>query len=71
MTVRQLTISLPGEAPAILTVPQALTPESLRELEQGFAGTLARLRREMGSDAADPGALEYASWMQHLCPSRP
>ena len=70
MTARQLNILLPGDGPAVLTLPQPLTPESLLELEQALSGVLGRLHHEVCSDAADPGQLEYASWMQQLCPQR-
>lgn len=71
MTARQLTVPLSGDGPAVLILPQPLTLESLCRLEHSLAGSLAKLRREIGSDAADPGILEYESWMQHLRPIRP
>jgi hypothetical protein len=70
MTAHQLTVPLSGDASAFLILPQPLTPESLGRLEQGLAVSLAQLRREMGSDPADPGGLEYESWMRHLHPAR-
>lgn len=66
MTARQLNVPLPGDRPAVLTLPQPLTAESLLQLEQALAGVLGRLHQEVCSDAADPGQLEYASWLQHL-----
>ena len=70
MTARQLNIPLPGDRPALLTLPQPLTPASLLQLQQGLAGVLDRLHQELCSDAADPGQLEYASWRQQLSPRR-
>lgn len=70
MTARQLNVPLPGDRPAVLTLPQPLTPDSLLQLEQGLAGVLGRLHHELSSDAAGPGQLEYASWMQQLRPQR-
>lgn len=70
MTARQLNIPLPGDGAAVLTLPRPLTPESLLALEQALAGVLGRLHHEVCSDAADPGQLEYASWMRQLCPQR-
>jgi hypothetical protein len=73
MTPQKLTVSLPGDGSAILTLPQPLTFESPRQLEQALASTLEQLRCEMCDDiaVADPGVLEYASWMQELHPARP
>ena len=73
MTPQKLTVSLPGDGSAILTLPQPLTFESLRQSEQALASTLEQLRCEMCDDiaVADPGVLEYASWMQALHPARP
>ena len=71
MTARQLTVSLTGNGPAALVLPQPLTVESLRLLEQEITGALATLRREIGDDIASPAELEYASWMQHLRSLRP
>jgi hypothetical protein len=70
MTARQLNVPWPGNGPAVLTLPQPLTPESLLQLEQALAGVLGQLHHEVCSDATDPGQLEYASWMQQLCPPR-
>lgn len=70
MTARQLKVPLPGHRSALLTLPQPLTPETLLQLEQALAGFLGGLHREVCSDPADPGQLEYASWMQQLRPSR-
>lgn len=70
MTDRQLTVPLAGDGPAVLILPRPLTPESLSRLEQSLAEGLAGLRREMAACAADPGLVEYESWMQHLRPAR-
>jgi len=66
MTVRKMTVPVLGSTPAALVLPQPLTLEALSQLEEGLAGTLAKLRREVGDCDKDPGKLEYESWMQHL-----
>ena len=66
MNTRQLTVALPANEPAILTLPQPLTAESLGLLEQALAATLAMLRRDLRGDTSDPGAVEYASWLAQL-----
>ncbi len=74
MTTLQLTLPVSGGLPALLTLPQPLTPQSVLELEQAVAGTLGLLRRDLiGVSAApasvhslptpDAGEIEYASWM--------
>ena len=71
MAAQQVNVPLSGDGSAYMILPQPLTPESLRQVEESLAGSLARLRREMGVDSAAPGILEYESWMQHLRPARP
>ena len=74
MTSVQLTLSVSGTAPALLTLPQPLTPQTLLELEQAVSSTLGMLRRDLigaGSEAApgpaagrpEAAEIEYASWM--------
>lgn len=74
MTCLQITLSLAGTGPAVLTLPQPLTPQALLDLEHDVAGTLGMLRRDllsMGFEAApehavrrlDAAEIEYASWM--------
>jgi hypothetical protein len=75
MTTLQLTLPVPGSGPAILTLPQPLTPAALGRLEQAVASTLGMLRRDLRGgaddalaidDASSPsaaGAIEYASWL--------
>lgn len=63
MNARQLTASAPGQGPAFLTLPQPTTLEALWSLEEALAATLGTLRHDLRG-AADPGAVEYASWMQ-------
>ncbi|MEQ1657791.1 MAG: hypothetical protein ABL896_03345 [Hylemonella sp.] len=72
MTAQQLTVSLPGAGPAVLSLPQPLTCESLRQLEQALASTLEQVRCEMcGDNAAEPGVLEYTSWMPAMHRAQP
>lgn len=74
MTCLQITLPVPGTGPAVLTLPQRLTPQALLELEHAVAGTLGMLRRDLlsgGFGAApehtvrrpDAAEIEYASWM--------
>jgi len=74
MTCMQLTLPVPGNGPAVLTLPQPLTPQALLELEHAVAGTLGMLRRDMLSvgfgappehavHRPDAAEIEYASWM--------
>lgn len=71
MTSLHLTVAVPDEGPAVVTLPQPLTVETLGRLEQAIAGTLGMLRRDLCGGAGDAGAIEYASWMPYLRPSRP
>lgn len=71
MNVLQLTLAVPGEDLAVLTLPQPLTAETLTRLEQAIAGTLGMLRRDLRSGTGDAGAVEYASWLPVLRSSRP
>lgn len=70
MTTRKLDVPLPGDGHVVLTLPQPLTPESVLQLEQALAGVLGRLHHEARGAVAERGRLEYASWMQQLCPQR-
>jgi len=70
MTSLQLTLPVSGSVPALLTLPQPLTPQSVLELEHAVAGTLGMLRRDLlgvstahGVPKADPAEIEYASWL--------
>ena len=74
MTCLKLTIPVPGTGPAVLTLPQPLTPQALLELESAVAGTLGSLRRDLLGDGfvaapwrtlprPDAAEVEYASWM--------
>lgn len=66
MNARQLTFPLPGNGPAVLTLPQALPPETLQELERSLTAALGNLQRECSADALERGRIEYASWLQVL-----
>ncbi|AOF87752.1 hypothetical protein BSY239_5 [Hydrogenophaga sp. RAC07] len=66
MNTRQMTFPLPGNGPAVLTLPQTLQPEALAALECSLKMALHDLQRESGGDALDPGRIEYASWLQRL-----
>lgn len=62
MNSRQLRFPLPGVEPAVLMLPQSLSPETLLQLEHALTNALGALRHELRDDATDPGQIEYASW---------
>lgn len=66
MNARQMTFPLPGNGPAVLTLPQTLPPETLVELEHSLTAALRDLQRENGASSLEPGQIEYASWLQRL-----
>ncbi len=68
MSVREITVPVAGSTPAVLVLPQPMTPESLGCLERELAGALAELRREVDEGAAERGRLEYESWITRLRP---
>jgi hypothetical protein len=61
-----MTFPLPGNGPAVLTLPQTLPPETLLELEHSLTKALRNLQRETSADAGQPGQTEYASWLKLL-----
>lgn len=71
MNVLQVTVTVPGDDAAVLTLPQPLTAEMLTRLEQAIACTLRVLRRDLCGRANDACAIEYASWLPSLRSSRP
>jgi hypothetical protein len=70
MDVRQITVPVPGNAPAILILPRPMPADSLGPLEQAIGGMLSELRRELDDDAAERGRLEYESWIGQLRAAR-
>ncbi|MBT9508546.1 hypothetical protein [Rhodoferax sp.] len=74
MTCLNLILPASGTVPAVLTLAQPLTAQTLLELEHAVTGTLAMLRRDLfgaGVETAaeyavsrpDAGEIEYTSWM--------
>lgn len=63
MNTRQLHFTLPGAEPAVLSLPQTLSAETLKHLEAELSNTLGALRHEMDDNTPDPGQIEYASWL--------
>lgn len=74
MTSLILTLPASGHAPALLTLPQPLTAQALRDLEQAVTDTLALLGRDLFAHSpeaacghslsrAEAAEIEYASWM--------
>lgn len=66
MNAFELEVTLSGNRQAVLRVPQPLTPETLRAVEDAVAGRLAAMRCELDGGGADEGAREYASWIRQL-----
>lgn len=66
MNAKQLTFPLPGNGPAVLTLPQPLPPEALLELECALATALRNLQRDTCPDSLERGQIEYASWLPLL-----
>ncbi len=64
MNSRQLYFPLPGVEPAVLMMPQVMSPETLQQLANALSNTLDALRHEVRNDATDPGQIEYASWLR-------
>ena len=69
MTYPTTALSIPGGGSATLTLPEPMTPAALSHFEAALGSYLRTLRRDLvGADAdadtgaADPGAIEYASW---------
>ena len=70
MTSHQLTVSIPGSEPALVTLPQPLTLGALADIELAITDTLGMWRRDLVGATRDAGATEYASWLQQLQPAR-
>jgi hypothetical protein len=66
MNARQMTFPLPGNGPAVLTLPQTLPPETLLELEHSLTKALRNLQHETSEGELQPGQTEYASWLKLL-----
>jgi hypothetical protein len=66
MNTKQMTILLPGNGSAVLTLPQTLPPETLVELERSLTAALRNLQCETGADTLERGQIEYTSWLQRL-----
>ena len=67
MTLQPTPLSIPDCAPAMLTLPDPLTVDSISRLEAAIASLLRTIRKDQcGSATDDPGAIEYASWSVHL-----
>jgi len=71
MTTCRLTVQLPADGPAVLTLPEPLTLETLGRIERAIAESLGMLRRDLPGvtdelAATDRGVLEYDSWLRAL-----
>ena len=66
MNPLQITLAVPGNTDAFLSLPQPLTLAALKDVEQALAGTLGMLRRDLGDHGSAAGEIECASWTQYL-----
>ena len=67
MTLQPTQLSIPDCAPAMLTLPDPLTVDSVSRLEAAIASLFRTIRKDLrGSATDDPGVIEYASWSVHL-----
>lgn len=67
MTKQLSTLSIPECAPAMLTLPDPLTLESIGRLEAAIASMFRTLRKDLRGNADDdPGCVEYDSWFIKL-----
>lgn len=67
MTLQQTTLPIPNCAPAMLTLPDPLTLDSIGRIEEAIGSLFRMFRKDLrGSADADPGAIEYDSWSINL-----
>ena len=67
MTQPQTPLSIADCAPAMLTLPDPLTLESIGRLEAAIASLLHTFRKDLRGNADDdPGSIEVDSWSIHL-----
>jgi len=66
MTLQQTPLSIPGCAPAMLTLPDPLTLDSIGRLEEAIGSMFSTFRKDLRGQAHDdPGSIEYDSWSVH------
>ena len=67
MSLRRLTLPIPDEDPAKLTLPEALTLEAIGRLELAIGDALRELRNDLrAAGVVDPASIEVDSWSIHL-----
>jgi hypothetical protein len=67
MTQQLPPLSIPGCAPATLTLPEPLTLESINRLEEAIGSLLRTFRKDLRGNAHDdPGSIEVDSWVIQL-----
>ncbi len=67
MNPLQTTFSVLEGGVATLTLPEPLTLESMSRLENEIGSLFRMLRKDFsGPAAADPGAIEFDSWIAQL-----
>lgn len=68
MNTSQLTCPLPASESVVPTLPQSTTSKNLPE--RPLSAALGDRQREMSHAAADPGQIEYESWLPHFATAR-
>ncbi len=67
MTLQQTTLSIPDCAPAMLTLPDPLTLDSIGRLEEAIGSMFRTIRKDLrGNAPEDPGSIEVDSWSINL-----
>ena len=67
MSLRRLTLPIPDEDPAMLTLPEALTLGAIGRLELAIGDALRGLRNDLrAAGVVDPASIEVDSWSIHL-----
>ena len=67
MSLRRLTLPIPDEDPAMLTLPEALTLEAIGRLELAIGDALRGLRNDLrAAGVVEPASIEVDSWSIHL-----
>ncbi|MCP5265188.1 MAG: hypothetical protein H6934_03720 [Burkholderiaceae bacterium] len=70
MSTRHIPLSLPGDAPARLTLQEPLSPQAFVRLENQVAQALRDLRAELAPGVDVAGEREFDSWLRLLREAR-
>lgn len=66
MTTQQTTFLIPPYGTATLSLPEMLSPDAFNRIVSAIGDALGEPRRDLGDLTADPGAIEFDSWLVHL-----